>query len=204
MHDSIGILKVIHRLNMERDREVINLICEAAESFSAASIKRCPLMSKELKEYFLKAATRPISLRHQCRLRIRKLLTEIARKANEHIWQRQQQQQQNEFEFNSIGQCTLFRSNNPYDSLSEIEQERLNRMTVDEIEDAFVIGGNGDPEKLKLLTILLKRSSSKPIQSVPIIEEIIERINNLPIPSILRCYLNYEISFRSFHEVIAD
>lgn len=78
VHNQIGILKVLNRLELEKDEEVIDLILEAAESFNIAGIKRCTLLNEELRKRILAIATKPQPLLHQCRLLVRKLLTKLA------------------------------------------------------------------------------------------------------------------------------
>ncbi|XP_075678600.1 uncharacterized protein LOC113798829 isoform X3 [Dermatophagoides pteronyssinus] len=195
VHDRIGILKVINRLDLERDKEVINLVLEAADAFNVAGIKRCSLLNERLRERILQTATKPQPLLHLCRQYIRKILYEISIQAQSNMM----------LKARSI-QCPLYvnRTINEIDDLSDIELERLNRMTIDEIEDAFITGGNGDPERLKLLTILLRRQSIKPSPVASLAgTQVIERIENLLLPDILKRYLNYEISFTSIHELMA-
>ncbi|XP_075587382.1 uncharacterized protein LOC124500147 isoform X3 [Dermatophagoides farinae] len=195
VHDQIGILKVVNRLDLERDKEVINLVLEAADAFNVAGIKRCSLLNERLRERILQSATRPQPLLHLCRQYIRRVLYEISIQAQANMIQKAR----------SI-QCPLYvnRTISENDELNEIESQRLDRMTMDEIDDAFIIGGNGDPERLKLLTILLRRTSIKPSPASQLAgTQVIERIENLLLPDILKRYLNFEISFTSIHELMA-
>ncbi len=70
-------------------------------------------------------------------------------------------------------------------------------MTNDEIEDEFHQSGNSDPERMRLLTYLLQRTSKAPSTALVPGAEVIERIEQLPLPDIVKDYLLYQLSFRS-------
>lgn len=52
----------------------MEVVLEAAESFSIVAIKRCSLLNDAQKEVILDRATTPTSLKHLTRLTIRRLL----------------------------------------------------------------------------------------------------------------------------------
>lgn len=62
----------MYRLPAESD--ALNTVLTAAESFSIPGIKRCPLLNERQRLVLLTSATTPLSLKHQSRLLIRKLL----------------------------------------------------------------------------------------------------------------------------------
>ncbi|KAH9402955.1 hypothetical protein TYRP_015719, partial [Tyrophagus putrescentiae] len=222
VHNQIGILKVLNRLEVEKDAEVIDLVLEATESFNIAGIKRCTLLSEALRERILAIATKPQPLFHQCRLLVRKVLTELALKSQAKMVQKAVRQIN----------CPLYSKRRPYkkrklnseqnqspniilpsaadtlatgydsddddlELLDGVTIERLNRMTNDEIEDEFHQSGNSDPERMRLLTYLLQRTSKAPSTALVPGAEVIERIEQLPLPDIVKDYLLYQLSFRS-------
>lgn len=255
MQNSIGILKVVNRLELSKDDEVLDLIMEAAESFNIGGIKRCTLLNENLREFLLKHASRPQPLLHQSRVYVRKLLTMLAIESQKNLLSKQKSRQQSTTTSTpSSSSPPLYkprprraaaRSMTPnasaaaaaarltpmssvdsdieleeelieptenedlsmsedYDSeLDEATIDRLNQMTLDEIEDEFATGGNADPEKLKLLTALLRRTSSKPSENLMPNIEVLERIEELPLPDVIKSYLNYEITFPSFDDIMS-
>lgn len=72
MHDSIGILKSMYRLNPKSD--VFELICEVAEGFSITGIKRCSLLNDNQRKVLLERASTPTTLKHLTRITVRRLL----------------------------------------------------------------------------------------------------------------------------------
>ena len=84
-----------------------------------------------------------------------------------------------------------------------INVDRLNEMTLEEMEDEFLTGGNGDPDRLRLLTYLLQRTSKAPSNILVPGAEVIERIEQLPIPEVVKDYLYYQISFPSVCDLMA-
>lgn len=75
MMDPMGILKSLYRLPV--DSEALDVVLEAAESFSLQGIKRCSLLSEDQRNVLLTAATTPQSLKHQCRIKIRHLIGDV-------------------------------------------------------------------------------------------------------------------------------
>ncbi|KAJ6215941.1 hypothetical protein RDWZM_010441 [Blomia tropicalis] len=175
VHNQIGILKVLNRLELEQDSEVLDLVLEATESFNIAGIRRCTLLSEKLRERILEQATKPAPLLHQCRLSVRRLLTELAivsqtatimKRAA--LRNKQQQQQQ---------------------------QKKSSKRSNQEIEDQFMNGGNNnDPERLNLLTYLLQRTSIDQTPTPVPGAEVLERIEQLPLPLSVKHYLCYQYS----------
>ncbi|GFY75294.1 ankyrin-1 [Trichonephila inaurata madagascariensis] len=71
IHHPLGILKSVHRLHPETHPEVLEVLFEAAESYSAASINRSLLLTDQQRNLLLKHALTPLSLKHILRLFIR-------------------------------------------------------------------------------------------------------------------------------------
>lgn len=88
-------------------------------------------------------------------------------------------------------------SDDDLELLDGVSIERLNEMTNDEIEDEFHHSSNSDPERMRLLTYLLQRTSKAPSTILVPGAEVIERIEQLPLPDILKHYLCYQLSFTS-------
>ena len=72
MHDSIGILKSMYRLNPKSD--VFQLVMESAESFSMTGIKRCSLLNENQRKALLERASTPTPLKHLTRMKVRCLV----------------------------------------------------------------------------------------------------------------------------------
>lgn len=86
--------------------------------------------------------------------------------------------------------------------LDGIHIDRLNEMGLEEIEEEFLNGGNGDPERLRLLTYLLQRTSKVPSATLAPGAEVLERIETLPLPEVVRAYLTYQITFPSVNDLM--
>lgn len=88
--------------------------------------------------------------------------------------------------------------------LSEEQLAHVNEMSVDEIEDEFITGGNGDPQRLQLLTFLLRRTSLQPAGCSLTGSQVIDRIEQLPIPDVIKRFLNFDISFQTIDDIMID
>ena len=102
-------------------------------------------------------------------------------------------------------------NDNDYESIellegTSIDIQRLKGMTTDEMEDEFLTGGNGDPERLKLLTYLLQHTSTMTSPNIVPGSEVLKRLNQLPLPIVLKNYLTYEMSsmFPSMLDIITS
>ncbi|KFM83067.1 Ankyrin repeat domain-containing protein 50, partial [Stegodyphus mimosarum] len=73
IHHPLGILKSVHRLHSETHPEVLEVILDAAEAFSAASINRSLLLTDQQRQLLLKHALTPLPLKHILRLFIRNI-----------------------------------------------------------------------------------------------------------------------------------
>lgn len=73
IHHPLGILKSVNRLNPEVHSDVLDVILDAAESFSAASISRSLLLSDAQRNLLLSHALTPLPLKHIMRLFIRNI-----------------------------------------------------------------------------------------------------------------------------------
>ncbi|GBM70702.1 Ankyrin-1 [Araneus ventricosus] len=71
IHHPLGILKSVHRLHPETHEDVLDVLLDAAESFSAASINRSLLLTDPQRSLLLQHALTPLSLKHILRLFIR-------------------------------------------------------------------------------------------------------------------------------------
>ncbi|GFQ83319.1 ankyrin-1 [Trichonephila clavata] len=71
IHHPLGILKSVHRLHPETHPEVLEVLLDAAESYSAASINRSLLLTDQQRNLLLKHALTPLSLKHILRIFIR-------------------------------------------------------------------------------------------------------------------------------------
>lgn len=68
----LGIVKVIHRIHLGLNLEVMNLIIEASEAFNVSFIEQSKQMSDEHKELLLIKALQPFSLLQLARIQLRK------------------------------------------------------------------------------------------------------------------------------------
>ncbi|GIY07919.1 ankyrin-1 [Caerostris darwini] len=71
IHHPLGILKSVHRLHPETHPEVLDVLLDAAECYSAASINRSLLLTDQQRNLLLQHALTPLSLKHILRLFIR-------------------------------------------------------------------------------------------------------------------------------------
>ncbi|CAM1325705.1 Uncharacterised protein g9041 [Pycnogonum litorale] len=71
-HHRYGILKSLYRL--ENHPQILDILLDAAQFFHQQGIRNCSLMSKDMKETIMESASRPLSLKHQMRLLIRKIM----------------------------------------------------------------------------------------------------------------------------------
>lgn len=180
----------MNRLNLLRDHDVIDLILEDVESFNLAAIKRVS-MDEDLRERILETVSKPKPLMHQARCSIRKIME------NNILYE-----QGNVIKNVRSIKCPLYEPKTDCQELDEEQLKRLDEMTPAEIDDAFLRTGNTDWEQLKLLSVLLKRSSEKIPQLMIPGSQIIKRIMKLKLPEIIKCYLNYEISFLTIEDVM--
>ncbi|XP_015928787.1 ankyrin repeat and SOCS box protein 3 [Parasteatoda tepidariorum] len=72
-HD-LGIIKVIHRIHLGLNPEVMDLLVEAAESFNVSFIENSKQMSDEHKDLLLTRALQPFSLLNASRIQVRRNL----------------------------------------------------------------------------------------------------------------------------------
>lgn len=71
---NLGIIKVIHRIHLGLNAEVMNLLIEATESFNIPFIEQSRQMSDEHKELLLNKALQPFSLQQISRIELRKAI----------------------------------------------------------------------------------------------------------------------------------
>lgn len=71
--DPLGVLNSLQ--NISSNPEIFNLLLEASESFDLCMIRRNQFLSESQKHRLMTLATQPLSLLHQCRLAVRRLLT---------------------------------------------------------------------------------------------------------------------------------
>ncbi|KAG8183957.1 hypothetical protein JTE90_005188 [Oedothorax gibbosus] len=71
IHHPLGILKSVHRLHPESHPEVLDVVLDAAESYSAASINRSLLLTDQQRQVLLEHALTPPPLKHLLRVFIR-------------------------------------------------------------------------------------------------------------------------------------
>ncbi|GFR25873.1 uncharacterized protein TNCT_13161 [Trichonephila clavata] len=69
-----GILKVIHRIHLGLNPEVMSLLIEASEAFNVSFIEQSKQLSDDHKDLLFKKALEPFSLRHIARLQYRRNL----------------------------------------------------------------------------------------------------------------------------------
>lgn len=74
VHHPLGILKCMHRLHPQSHPEVLEVLLEAAESYSAASINRSLILTDSQRIALLEHALTPLPLKHIMRIYIRQLL----------------------------------------------------------------------------------------------------------------------------------
>ncbi|XP_054709757.1 ankyrin repeat domain-containing protein 50-like isoform X2 [Uloborus diversus] len=70
----LGIIKVIHRIHLGLNPEVLNLLIDASEAFSIPFIEQSRQMSEEHKTLLLTKALQPFTLKEAARIGIRKKL----------------------------------------------------------------------------------------------------------------------------------
>lgn len=70
---NLGILKTLYKL--ANCTGAFYAVLNAAQQFQTLAIKTCPLLNEEMKDILMKAARRPLTLKHQSRLKIRSLIS---------------------------------------------------------------------------------------------------------------------------------
>lgn len=189
---------------MDKDEEVLQLVLEAAESFNIAGIKRCALLQEPLRQHLLTYATRPQPLSHLCRVHIRSVLTKHSHRSRQILLSKQALANQM-FAAGGGRRCLVDGCKTDEQIKSQRQQvneeceimQQFNQKSLSEIEDEFITGSNSDPERLKMLTTLLHYTSSMTRKQVCPNSEVIDRIEELPLPSVIKNNLNYEQTFLS-------
>lgn len=209
-------MMVLKFLDLDRDRDVLDLLMEAAESFSIETIKKSRQFLEEKREYLLNHATSPPTLLHLSRLSVRKILLESAIQSQKNLANKHKPQQQSSSSTSTTSASTssagsvikreagaVERAENEIPPLrgefsSILDEEtlaRVNRMTLSEIQKEFTSGLNNDVTRLNLIGALLYRTSLMPLVDPSPNLEVLERINQLPLSGTMKEYLKYEISF---------
>ena len=177
----------MNRLHPVYDQQVLDLILDAVESFDLDAIRRCPLLNKDSKEIILKKAKMPFSLAHICRLKIRKMMETVSKHTNS----------ANDSNVGNVADCEQF-------GLTPEQLQHINQMTEDEIEAEFIVGVQNDDYRFRMFAYLIRRASLNTEYYRCYGAQVAERIEKLPLPDVVKKYLNYEISFASIHDMFID
>ena len=166
---------------------MLDLILDAVESFDLDAIRRCPLLNKDSKEIILKKAKMPFSLAHICRLKIRKMMETVSKHTNS----------ANDSNVGNGAVCEQF-------GLTPEQIQHINQMTVDEIEAEFIIGVRNDDFRFRMFAYLIRRASSNTEYYRCYSAQVPKLIEKLPLPDVVKKYLNYDRFFDSIRNMDID
>ena len=169
VYNEWGILKALHHLSLARDRRILELLLSAVESYDLSQIERCSLLPEKEKNFLLRRLNCPASLMHQCRLSIRKHITND-------IKHRQMSQQPPEMSSSTRAEkCKLFR-----------ELVHSVYFTTDDWDQIAAIIAD-----FSILPPDFTKTKSQSSRG----QELLERISQLPLPDMYVRYLRYEEEF---------
>ena len=193
-------------MNPNHDRNVLDLILEATESFDVAAIRSSPRLNETTKIIILKKLQIPLPLAHLCRLKIRKLIEIVSKgtnsaqqsarrqltyplsEKNKEKIKKDEGETSNDSNVGNVADCEQF-------GLTPEQLQHINQMTEDEIEAEFIVGVQNDDYRFRMFAYLIRRASLNTEYYRFPGAQVIQRIERLPLPELMRKYLNYEISF---------